>query len=438
MLVLFSSTVFAQNYDLNFGGTDWIEIPDNPALNPSELTVEFWINPASLTGIPNFVTKGGNYGGFTPQYEIYHSQTNHCLRYISGNSGQSPNLNSISSLSTGVWQHVVLTHTETTIKFYIDGILDSQTTSGGFLANPTTQTLHFGVEGRKLSNTYLNGKLDEIRIWDAALDQTTIQTWMNQPLNDTHPNWSDLVGYWKLDEGSGQVAGDSSGNGNDGQLGSTGAYDGNDPSWGLSDNPLPVVLSSFTAIQTQANFAQINWTTQSETDLYGYNVYRNVESEINSSFKLNSTILEAENTPTGSDYSFTDENVEFEQIYYYWLESVDLGGNTEFFGPISITLEDNNQIPELPNETLLQSAYPNPFNPKTTINFSVKENETAQLIIYNAKGQIVKTYPVFENGTHTINWLGKDENENDVGSGVFFYRLKSASTTQIKKMLLLK
>ncbi|MCD4817655.1 MAG: T9SS type A sorting domain-containing protein [Candidatus Cloacimonetes bacterium] len=204
------------------------------------------------------------------------------------------------------------------------------------------------------------------------------------------------------------------------------------------DPPLPIVLSSFTAIQTEANFAQISWTTQSETNLYGYNVYRSDEIDFNISFKLNTSILEAENTPTGSDYSYTDESVEFDQTYFYWLESVDLSGNTEFFGPISITLKDNNQSPDLPNETLLQAAYPNPFNPKTTVNFSVKKDETAQLMIYNMKGQIVKSYPIFEAGNNSIEWLGKDNFGKNVSSGVFFYRLKSASTTQIRKMIMMK
>ncbi|MCD4819137.1 MAG: T9SS type A sorting domain-containing protein [Candidatus Cloacimonetes bacterium] len=319
----------------------------------------------------------------------------------------------------------------------MDGILEGQTTYTGELV--FNGSLLVGWSNSYLTYSFFwDGNIDEIRIWNAAVDQLTIQSWMNQPLNASHPYWSDLADYWKFDEGAGQTVSDSSINGNNGQLGSTGNPLSDDPSWEISDNPLPVELSSFIAIQTSADFAQINWTTQSETDLYGYNVYRNIKSELNNSFKLNSTILEAENTPNGSDYSFTDENVEYEQVYFYWLESVDLGGNTEFFGPISITLEDNNQIPDLPNKTLLQAAYPNPFNPKTTINFSVKENETAQLLIYNVKGQIVKTFPVFENGNHSVEWFGKDNIGNKVGSGVFFYRLKSASTTQIKKMLLLK
>jgi len=92
----------------------------------------------------------------------------------------------------------------------------------------------------------------------------------------------------------------------------------------------------------------------------------------------------------------------------------------------------------LPNETVLHSAFPNPFNPKTTIKFSVKENETGVFEIFNLKGQTVKSYPIFNAGIHEVNWNGTNDNGNKVSSGVLFYKLKSKSVLQINKMLLLK
>ncbi|MCD4820135.1 MAG: T9SS type A sorting domain-containing protein [Candidatus Cloacimonetes bacterium] len=205
------------------------------------------------------------------------------------------------------------------------------------------------------------------------------------------------------------------------------------------DSTLPVTLSAFNAIQTSANFAQLNWTTQSETGLAGYNVYRNINGNIGGGFKLNSLLINSSNTSSESNYTFTDEDVEFEQDYFYWLESVESDGNFEYFGPISIRIEnEENDTPELPNETALQSAYPNPFNPNTTIKFNIQENETGMFEIFNVKGQTVKSYPLFNTGHHEINWNGTDDNGNKVSSGVFFYKLKSESVLQVHKMLLLK
>ncbi len=206
-----------------------------------------------------------------------------------------------------------------------------------------------------------------------------------------------------------------------------------------ADGPLPVVLSAFTAVQTSADFAQISWTTQSESNLSGYNVYRSVENDFNSTMRVNSDIISGTNTASEQSYSYLDINVETTTEYFYWLESVEYSGNTELFGPISVTIEsEDDSTPPSIEITELQQNYPNPFNPKTTINFAVKDGETAQLFIYNVKGQVVKSYPDFETGAHSIEWNGKDDLGKQVGSGLYFYRLNSATTSQIRRMILLK
>ncbi|MCD4819477.1 MAG: leucine-rich repeat domain-containing protein [Candidatus Cloacimonetes bacterium] len=98
----------------------------------------------------------------------------------------------------------------------------------------------------------------------------------------------------------------------------------------------------------------------------------------------------------------------------------------------------NDETVEIPKETVLQFAYPNPFNPTTTIKFNVKENETAILEIFNLKGQLVKSYPIFSFGSHYAEWNGKDNSGNKVGSGVYLYKLQTESTRQVRKMLMLK
>ena len=87
---------------------------------------------------------------------------------------------------------------------------------------------------------------------------------------------------------------------------------------------------------------------------------------------------------------------------------------------------------------MLKSAYPNPFNPETKIEFSVKEGDKAKLFIYNIKGEIVKTYSEFTCGSYSIIWKGKNNQGRKVRSGVYFYELKSQTVDEIKKMVLLK
>ena len=87
--------------------------------------------------------------------------------------------------------------------------------------------------------------------------------------------------------------------------------------------------------------------------------------------------------------------------------------------------------------------YPNPFNPSTTIYFNLnpENTEDTELIIYNLKGQKIKTFPVILSGVEdqsSITWNGTDESGKSVTSGVYLYKLKTGDRSYTKKMLLLK
>ncbi len=206
----------------------------------------------------------------------------------------------------------------------------------------------------------------------------------------------------------------------------------------FEDQTLPVELSSFSAVQTAENFAKINWTTQSETSLMGFNILRNNSENINSSLQMSS--ISASNSSCGEFYSFTDEDVETDNQYFYWLESVEIDGSSELFGPISIEIKAEEDEEGVPGtiENQLNPAYPNPFNPSTTISFSVKEGEVARFEIFNIKGQLVKSFPAFHGGNHEVKWSGKNDSGASVSSGTYFYKLQTESFAEVRKMLLLK
>ena len=93
-----------------------------------------------------------------------------------------------------------------------------------------------------------------------------------------------------------------------------------------------------------------------------------------------------------------------------------------------------------PVYTLDAKNYPNPFNPETTIAFSVPKAGPASLKIYNTKGQLVRTLvnDAREAGNHSVVWNGMDNQGNSVSSGLYFYRLSSDGNTVTRKMLLAK
>ena len=131
-------------------------------------------------------------------------------------------------------------------------------------------------------------------------------------------------------------------------------------------------------------------------------------------------------TDQSTEIDFTDPGWTLDNIYV-------LSGNVTF---------TNNEDPLLPNIgiTRLNSNFPNPFNPETTISYSLGENSHVSIGIYNLKGQLVRTLVSDRQtpGEHSVVWNGKDDRGAAVSSGVYFYRMQSGTYSKTNKMLLLK
>ena len=104
---------------------------------------------------------------------------------------------------------------------------------------------------------------------------------------------------------------------------------------------------------------------------------------------------------------------------------------------IVVSVED---ITEIAPVTDLYAAYPNPFNPTTTISFSLAEEGMVTLELFNARGQKIRTLvrEWREAGKHSVIWNGKDEQGNQAGSGIYFYRMTADNYETVKKMMLIQ
>lgn len=98
------------------------------------------------------------------------------------------------------------------------------------------------------------------------------------------------------------------------------------------------------------------------------------------------------------------------------------------------------QTGSLPKEFTAEQNYPNPFNSKTTIQYVLHSSGNVKLMILNAQGEKVRT--LFEgyqhSGEHSIPWDGRDDDGNDVSSGMYFYSLMFNQDFITKRMLLVK
>jgi hypothetical protein len=119
--------------------------------------------------------------------------------------------------------------------------------------------------------------------------------------------------------------------------------------------------------------------------------------------------------------------------YWTWTGYTDVGVTAT---PVTGTAVNSSQ----PARFALAQNAPNPFNPTTTINFSLAQTGDASLVIYGPTGQVVRTLVSgsMAQGTHSITWDGKDNFGRPVASGVYIYRLASGDNVAHKRMTLVR
>lgn len=188
---------------------------------------------------------------------------------------------------------------------------------------------------------------------------------------------------------------------------------------GYTMGGIPVELTSFMAMQTDGQVL-LTWTTWSETENLGFYLYRSTEKEANYSRLTPNMIPGAGNTSETHHYSYVDQNITAGETYYYKLADVDFKGKARFHGPISITAR------LVPQAYRLEQNFPNPFNPETTICFTLKKRGKVTLRIYNLMGQFVRILldEEKEAGVYSVLWNAKNDYGITVATGVYYYTLE--------------
>jgi uncharacterized repeat protein (TIGR01451 family) len=203
--------------------------------------------------------------------------------------------------------------------------------------------------------------------------------------------------------------------------------------FGYDVDMIPVELTSFQATAF-ADRVVLKWTTQSETENLGFNLFRKETSE--SAFKqINETLIRGAGTSEKrNDYEYADQDIVSGKSYCYLLYDIDYEGHATEHGPINVTAI------EVPKDYVFEQNYPNPFNPETQIAFQLKQNGVVSLNIYNVSGRLVRSlaFQSYEVGRHVVLWDGKDDNGQVVASGVYVCRIHVNDFEQERKMLFTK
>jgi hypothetical protein len=112
----------------------------------------------------------------------------------------------------------------------------------------------------------------------------------------------------------------------------------------------------------------------------------------------------------------------------------------DFFYHISFRDNDGIETPPAIYTTYLENNYPNPFNPSTTISYSIAISGDVKLSVYNIRGQLIRTLvnESLDAGIHSVVWDGDNNLGRSVGSGIYLYKLETSDSRIVKKMLLMK
>lgn len=194
MILIFTlfyiGTIKGQGSSMDFDGTnDYIECPNNNALNLTEATFETWVYWEGNSYFDNIFMKG-DYGWGAA---IVDDGTIEWWQQYTGGAG--PNSN--KKVKKNEWTHIAITVTNGgSITFYING--DTAGTKAGALIVNNSDKLIIGRQGTGCGCNFFKGKIDEFRIWNTIRTQAQIQANMNMELSSQ----SNLITYFNFNEGT--------------------------------------------------------------------------------------------------------------------------------------------------------------------------------------------------------------------------------------------
>ena len=186
------------------GVNNYLEIPNHTSLHSTtNLTLEAWIKPCSVTGVNMIYSKvwcSGNQNSYT------FSVNDGKLRWIwyTGSCGSLNGVNEYISnaaiIQANTWQHISVVHSSTGVKLYLNGVEVGASLIRGSYGSlrSSTEPLRVGTY-KNLSGTYqhkFSGQLDELRVWNQSISDSLILSRYNSPLLGTEPG---LQGYYNMD-----------------------------------------------------------------------------------------------------------------------------------------------------------------------------------------------------------------------------------------------
>ncbi|MEM6337843.1 MAG: GEVED domain-containing protein, partial [Bacteroidota bacterium] len=190
------------------------------------------------------------------------------------------------------------------------------------------------------------------------------------------------------------------------------------------ESSLPVELSAF-ELEPLGSRVALTWSTLTETNNAGFEIQTNHNG---SGFEALSFIDGVGTTVEAQSYTWTSGDLQ-PGIYQFRLKQIDFDGQFAYSPVVEAVIG-------VPDQAILEPAYPNPFNPTTNIRFTVADRADVAVWLYDTTGRQVRQ--LFEGQVEAGRTQAISVDATDLPSGVYLIRLEGSDFTESQKVMLMK
>ena len=285
------------------GSGDYITAVNAAVLNPaSAITIEAWVNLSTMAD--NFiVSKELNAVG---SYRLFVNSSGYYQFTLNGNKS----VVSTVKAGTNVWEHIAASFDGSTLYLYINGIQNNSATYTPFTIQSNTNNLRVS---RSFAGEYLNGEIDEFRIWNVYQNASEIKSLYLETLKG---NEQGLILYYNFDEPSGIICLDKSSSGIDATIyGTTTRVSSSAP----LDNVLSLVSSSGTVVANSTQNQIITLQSYGLTaDTFLQNISIQSNDLIHPDFNIPVTVVVA----GAAKFNLPSDSLNFANTFYGFTDTL--------------------------------------------------------------------------------------------------------------------
>jgi len=167
---------------LTFNGTGFASIADSDSLDLSNgMTLEAWVSPTKIESWTNIAIKEKDNG---LAYALYAGTETNLPSGEVHTDGSSKDARGLATLPLNTWTHVAVTYDGTVLKFYKNGVLESEKNVTGTISQTSNP---FRIGGNSIWGEYFSGRIDEVRIYNRALSVEEIVADKDTPISGASP-----------------------------------------------------------------------------------------------------------------------------------------------------------------------------------------------------------------------------------------------------------